>query len=299
MRNFLIALLLFIPFLCNGQRYIQINGAGVTTTINAPGKPGTVSIVAPDQPPVDMTIYLLVMAGESNSGGQALNALATAGELAIRPELSILNNTTLLFEDLDIGTNNLIGHQGMASPELRHSWELEIANLAEAETIRNPTNLVKTGQGGATIAQLKSGGTFSGISPWTRFTDRVDAALAIINPPGIKFALLYSQGINDGIAETNIATWKTDTKAHFALMRSVYGNFPIVMTKLMSTASTAAWVDDYNTAIEEICAEIEWCYFADATGAGTQDDYHWSYAGQKVMAQRLIQKLIDNGFILN
>lgn len=53
---------------------------------------------------------VFVFTGESNSGGVAPNSEATAEELASTSSVQILNNTTLKFEDLDIGTNNLLDH---------------------------------------------------------------------------------------------------------------------------------------------------------------------------------------------
>lgn len=288
-------LILLLPFLAQAQT-VKINGSGSTVTVNAPGRPSSITIpnIVDDPPPEDLYIPMIVMTAESNSGGKALNTLATSEELAPRTQTKILNNTTLLFEDLDVGTNNLIGHENI-TPNTSHSWEIGIANMAAAGTIRNPTYIVKTGQGGSRIAQWAVGGTYLTVEPWTVFQNRVDAALAILNPTGIKFALLYSQGINDGIAGTNITTWINATIAHIEKIRVKYGEVPIVMTKLMTTAPNYA---DYNTAIETICSTVSRCYFIDVTGATTMDVYHWNYAGQKLIAQRLIDKLIENGFDL-
>lgn len=290
----LLFLILLFPFLANAQT-VPINGTGTTVTINAPGNPSTVNITVVADTVDSLTIPMLVFSGESNSGGQALNSAATAEELAIRPETKILNNNTLLFESLDIGTNNLIGHQNMGTPELRHSWELGISNLAASATISNPTYIVKTGHGGTTIAQFAEGGIYQSMRPWDTLIRRVNAALSILNPTGIKFALLYSQGINDALAFTDTTTWKAATIAHFQNIRAEYGEVPIVMTKIMTSAPSYA---NYNSAIESICSALTRCYFIDVTGAATQDNYHWSYAGQKLIAERMIDKLIENGFDL-
>ena len=59
---------------------------------------------------------LVVINGESNSGGYALNSEASPRELGRRRSVKILNNTTLAtFDDLDIGVNNLVGHTGLAN----------------------------------------------------------------------------------------------------------------------------------------------------------------------------------------
>lgn len=248
-------------------------------------------------PPVEN--LLIVFSGESNSGGQAKNSDATAGETGVRSNTLILNNTSLQFETLNIGNNNLLGHFNFTLTQQAelHSWELGLANLRDAGTLRTPLRLVKTGQGGSVIANWDVGANYSGVvEPWTKFQERVDAALAIMNPTGTKFGLIYSQGINDIIAATNVATWKTKTKDHFTKIRNKYGNVPIVMTKIMSTAGGA--YSSYNTAIEEIATEMSNVYWVAVEDLARDDNYHWSYAGQKTLAARLIQKLLDNGYTL-
>ena len=70
---------------------------------------------------------LVVVIGESNAGGYALNSEATAAELEPRPAVLLLNNKTLKsFDPLDIGTNNLVGHTGMEHYET-HGFELMLA----------------------------------------------------------------------------------------------------------------------------------------------------------------------------
>ncbi|MBL8182439.1 MAG: InlB B-repeat-containing protein, partial [Blastocatellia bacterium] len=91
-------------------------------------------------------VPLVIITGESNSGGYAVNADATPTELSARPGVQILNNNTLLFEDLDIGTNNLIGHAGL-SENATHGFELGLANsVAASEWPNSPVYLVKAGQ---------------------------------------------------------------------------------------------------------------------------------------------------------
>lgn len=97
---------------------------------------------------------LVIINGESNSGGYALNSEALSSELLPRSAVQILDNTGLAtWQDLDIGTNNLVGHSGLSNGST-HGFELELANRAETDSFYNePVYLVKTGQGGSTIAQ--------------------------------------------------------------------------------------------------------------------------------------------------
>lgn len=247
--------------------------------------------------PADSQNLLIVFSGESNSGGQARNVDAAGGELGARANTLILNNSTLEFETLNIGVNNLLGHFNFTPTQQGelHSWELGLANLRDAGTLRTPLRLVKTGQGGSVIANWDVGANYSGVvEPWTKFQERVDAALAILNPTGTKFGLLYHQGINDIIAGTAVATWKTKTKDHFTKIRAKYGTVPIVMGKIQSTAGAA--YSNYNTAIEEIATEMSEVYWVAVEDLPKDDIYHFSYAGQKTLGARLIQKLLDNGY---
>ena len=102
--------------------------------------------------------YVIVSTGESNSGGYALNTSASALEVSSRPEVQIWNVNTDVFENLDIGTNNNLDHNGLTSAT--HGWELQLANdVAEGvwSSIQDPLYYVQTGQGGSTITQWEVG----------------------------------------------------------------------------------------------------------------------------------------------
>jgi hypothetical protein len=152
---------------------------------------------------------LLIFTGESNSGGYALNSeLPTQ---SARPAVQILNNSTLLFEDLCVGVNNLIGHAGLLNG-VTHGWENGLALAAEAGDWSGAVHLVKTGQGGSVISQWDKAGAF-----FTTMQERVSAAKALIRAGGdVPLPFIgYSQGINDSIAATDVATWKAATISHF------------------------------------------------------------------------------------
>lgn len=118
-----------------------------------------------------------MFSGESNSGGRALNSDLNTFEKSAKPYLQILNNQTFLFEDLQIGVNNLIDHYGMPAyiTTTEHSWENGLVKKIEDSTITDKW-LVKTGQGASTIAQWNDGE----ITYWTKFQQRVDAAISIL-----------------------------------------------------------------------------------------------------------------------
>jgi len=131
---------------------------------------------AGDRPPT----LLVVITGESNAGGYALNSEATPEELAPRPAVQILDNDALVFRPLAIGTNNLLGHAGLRPTET-HGFELELANRAERwPADRQPVYLVKTGQGGSRIADWAPDGAY-----FRTFRTRVAAARRLLANDGL------------------------------------------------------------------------------------------------------------------
>jgi len=217
---------------------------------------------------------VFVFTGESNSGGQALNSAATAGELVARSSLQILNNTSLEFDSLDIGTNNNIDHANL-DPSLYHGFELGLANEIEGgefSTLGGVRYLIKTGQGGSTIAQWDEGQTY-----WTKFLTRINAAKALLKPQ-CRWVVGYSQGINDVIAGTATATWKAATIAHLAKIKTALPGCLIVMTEFQDMVNGSA---AYDTAIQEIADAYDDVTSVDTTGFATDGGNHWSYAGFK------------------
>lgn len=99
-------------------------------------------------------VPLIIIVGESNSGGYALNSELSSSELLARPAVQILNNNTLVFEDLQIGVNNLIGHSGLSNGPT-HGMESGLANSIESGLNWgvDQIHLVKTGQGGSQVSQ--------------------------------------------------------------------------------------------------------------------------------------------------
>jgi hypothetical protein len=241
---------------------------------------------------------LIVIAGESNSGGYAPNASATAGELAARPELNWWNVTSEVFEPLNIGTNNNMDHAGLDSTT--HGIELELANaIAAGRFGSRDVYAVQTGQGGSNIQDFLVG---SATGFWTKFLDRVGAAIPAI-PTTPEIVVFYSQGINDAVgnnlyggagATTDPATWKTRTLAHHAKIRAELGaDVRIVMTTFRAIST----YNPFNTRILEIAAESGGLTTVigtpDNTGVEWQNDgNHWSYLGYKTLCQRFIDAVL-------
>lgn len=227
-------------------------------------------------------VPVVVFNGESNSGGYGQNELATAGEVAPRPAVQIFDNVGLgSFLTLDIGTNNLVDHSGLPA-NATHGWELGLANSVEAGQWWDGTvYLVKTGQGASKIADWNEAGAY-----YQKFLARTRGALSLLRGQG-KVPLVYlwyTLGINDALAGTPEATWKTEVEAYFVRVRKELGYVPIFFCRMMASSSGAT----FNDSVDAIAAADNMVFPIDATGATTRDANHWDYAGMKVMSGRLV-----------
>lgn len=228
--------------------------------------------------------FLVVINGESNSGGYALNSEAPSGEVGTRSSVTILNPVGLVFEPLNIGGNNLLDHAGLSNG-VTHGFELELANRADTIAKYANVRLIKTGQGGSTIGQWNVGGGY-----FTKFSQRIAAAKTFINFADYNIVILFSLGINDAGAGTNINTWKTGVTNHFASMRAEigFGDIPIIVTQFQGMGGNA--YGSYNTAIQELASSLTNVHPVDVTGAGLRDPNHWNYVGMKMVAGLLLDK---------
>lgn len=253
-----------------GSRLISSDEISKLASLQAGGGGG--SAISPFVP-------LFVFYGESNAAGATANSGLSASELLVRPAVQIINNTTLTVQSLQIGVNNYQDALGITSSN--HGWEASLANAVEAgKFYNNPVYLVKAGQGGAPVALLAAGGSY-----WNKLTTRVDSMKANIRRLGkipVTY-LIYSQGINDQIAGTNITTWKTATQALFKALRGKLGYVPIIATQFSSTFSA------YNAAYAEMQATDPFLFMVDVSGTTYQDAYHWDglTTGMKLIGGRM------------
>jgi lysophospholipase L1-like esterase len=225
---------------------------------------------------------VFVFTGESNSGGAALNAHATESELAPRASVQIMNLTSgdFLFEDLDIGTNNLRDHDGFRGEyHLLHGLELHLANAVEAGEFPGISQvfLVKTGQGGSVIAEWQPGGVY-----WAKFLQRIAAAKRQIAEP--RWVVWLSLGINDAGSGTPVATFKRELAAHVRRIQAELPGAVVVMTAFQSME----WMKPFDAALEEIARELPNVLVVDTSGADKRDGVHWSYAGFKAIGAKMI-----------
>lgn len=234
---------------------------------------------------------LIIIAGESNAGGIALNTSLTGTEAAARTSMEILNNNNLKFETLQMGVNNLLQHPGLTSGSTNgttHGLENGLANSADSMKLgHTPAYIVKAGLGGSRIMMwVNPDSAYTPVNGYTQFKTRVDTAIKLltkINGGAPSLYLIWTQGINDSIYNyISSDVWKDSTKSMFAQMRARYGHMPIFITKLPATYST------YNLRIAQIANEISECYVIETSDAALENVNHWSYAGFKVIAWRVV-----------
>lgn len=227
-------------------------------------------------------VPLVIFNGESNSGGYADNSSALPTELLPRPAVQILDNIGLSsWQDLDIGTNNLVDHAGLSNGPT-HGWELGLANSVEAgEWWDSKVYLIKTGQGGSKISDWVVGGTY-----WTKFCQRVQAAKTMLQQAGLvpTIYLWYSLGVNDAIAGTNETTWLADVKETHKRIRGQLGYVPIIMTKFHPETVGV----NFNDSIDAYAASDPMVMAIECTGVTLKDQNHWDYGGMKTMAGRFV-----------
>lgn len=235
---------------------------------------------------------LIVMMGESNIGGKGVNADLSAKELAPRTSVKILNNNTLLFENLDVGTNNLILHQDLAD-NATNGMEVGMANSADSGTLGNiPVYILKAGTGSSRIYWWNDS-TFlhGGVNAWEQAKTRIDTAIKLLTINNAKPAiyLIWSQGLNDVGYIANETLWSDSTIIFFAKFRARYGNYiPIFTTYLPENANPTRIL--FNGKITQM-GNLFRVYPIVTSDATMIDTYHWSSAGLKIIATRILYTL--------
>lgn len=226
---------------------------------------------------------VVVITGESNSGGIGSNAAATSHEVEPRSAVQILELTSgnFLFEDLDIGTNNLRDHAGLEGYyNTSHGLELGLANNTEANAFPdNPQiHLIKTGHGGSQVSQWNYAGTY-----FTKFLQRTAAAKTQLSADP-KWVVWMSIGINDGIAGTNISTFKTSLTTYINNIKADLPGAIIIMTQFQSMPANSGY-PTINAALADVAEDEANVYVVDTTTATSTDGAnHWTYAGLKTVA---------------
>lgn len=236
---------------------------------------------------------VIVITGESNSGGSGRNVDASAKEMQPRPSVRIMNLTSgkFGFETMQLGINNLRDHFRMNETHYttRHGFENELANITEAGGFPNHKQvyLIKTGHGGSRIAEWTEN---SPSGYWKKFLERTDAGKRQL-PDNPRWVVWFSLGINDAIAKTPIEQWEKETRAHLKRIKKQLPGATIVMTQFqsMGQGGSLGIYPETDAAIKKLATDEADVYAVDSTGAALVDKNHWSYAGLKTVTQRMVQ----------
>lgn len=236
---------------------------------------------------------LFYVEGESNSRGFALlDPILNSADIGLQKSVKILDvNNFNILHDLIIGgdnynNNNLLGtvESGQRGKE-RFGFELEIARRAKTNNwYSNPCHVVKCGQGGSIISQWNTGGAYDLLSQ----TAITNIKNFLKNIPH-KIIILYSLGINDRLAVTDLTAWKNGVKARFEVLRSrFYANTPIIMTGFQSISGVD--MTSYTSTLNQIAGEMSNVFCVDSTGCTTYDGIHWDAAetGMKQLTGRML-----------
>lgn len=238
---------------------------------------GTVKVsqaTAPD-------VWIIILAGESNSRGYGLNSDLSGAELNAR-NLLIWNRETDVWEASDIDTNSF-----SVTPGTDHGLEVGLANYDDYGAFGSyDVRLLKAGSGGSQMIQW----TGSSQTLKTQMFGWSDEAAAALPGDTIRYLFWWSQGINDSLGNSypalTAAEWKAQTIQFFGEVRTKYGALtPIVCTQLPSSFSA------YNTALAEVATEMTGVYIASSSGAELRDSNHWSANGLKTLVPRMLAAL--------
>ena len=236
--------------------------------------------------------YLFVPFGESNSGGVALNSILTAVDLLPQNHLKIWNNSTSTFQPLQIGTNNLISHTGLTN-NVTHGIERGLAREVLNVLQWPEAYILKSGQGGSTIAQWSVGNASGYLST---LTSRYNAARSALTSQGfiVRPVVIWFNGINDAVAGTTPSTFRTATQAHFAQIRAVMGSTtPIFMPQIMPTNAAYTAINTEIAAIDATDANM-WSLATSSVAQDPNNTYHYTANGYLQIARAFIDSFRSN-----
>lgn len=302
MKQLLVVSVLLLSALpsCDGEPSAD---AGLDAPADAPSDAGDRDVPADDAPGADAPgldapavdapapaydVDLVFIQGESNAAGIADDASATAAELAPFPDIQILNNTTLTFEDLDIGSNNEIG-QYVPDPPNQHGLELGLLR-AVADGRLPPLYLVKCGASGSWVQQWQPGDERD---LWGECAPRMDAALAALREAGHtpRITVWQSLGLNDRYQRsTTPEEFRTGMDALRAAFRDAYGADMVFLSTRFDNPPAQSY--DWAYIFDDIAAADPLAFSIDVSGATYVDgSVHYDYDGFILIADRMVETM--------
>ncbi len=249
---------------------------------------------------------LVTIGGESTLVGFADNSDAALWELGSRPELSLWDNVGLAsFITPNIGVNSCLGCNLGVTEALVHGIELALANFIRDGLwprcdSSNPLHIIKSGWGGAKIADWVLGGT-----RMNSLTSKYNNAVAAMGGSGnVRPLYMWGLGINDSGNNTDVPTFKAAVAQHFVDVRALMGaNTVICILQLPYPGDNryAAW-DTANLQIAQADRTGRTVYVSssncDILNTDTHDVkadlLHYNYYGHKRNGRLLAHQAVSN-----
>ena len=252
------------------------------------------------------TVTLIVIQGESNAAGNALNSAGLPSELGVRNGVQILNHDNGQFETLHMTVNN--EQDTYIDQATRHGMELGLANEVDSGNLSN-IYLVDIGVSGSYICQWlpstmpgKGSACRSGLTGlwegWIPFVDKAVAQLQAMGKP-YKIIVWQSLGLNDRFGQgTDPVTFMSGMATFRSLFRARFGaNIPFLSTNFNNPpASTFDWsyVWDDMAAADPLfhTIQVNGTTYVDAGS-------HFDYQGFKLIVHRMMTTMTSLGYGLS
>lgn len=252
-----------------------------------PDKDGTVMLEGP-------IAIVVIVAGESNVGGTVPVSSLPNTELQPSKWIDIWNNSANVFQPLQIGANNLIGHTGLTD-NTTAGIELGLSR-AQSTIGLNKIYLIKCGHGGSTIAQWSEGNP---TNYWSLLVSRYNQAKAVLELQGfsVRPVFIWWLGLNDAGVGTLPATWQSETQTLFSKARQLLGNgIPIHPVKLQTNAPNSTERAALNAAITSIAGALPNIFPIELpTGVEQQTDgSHFARQGYVSILNAIVESALLN-----
>lgn len=241
----------------------------------------------------------IVIAGESNSGGTGRDTELPADELLPRSTAYIWDNINNDgFERLDIGTNNLLGHDGIAQTNRWHGIEAHVTRAYEQGelNIAGPILFTKTGQGGSQVQSWDVGTDY-----WNAFLQRTSGSLDsdgdCIRVCFITLGINNAMALATGTGAYSATDYATRLSAMITRIHTILGPNSHIYVTSFDNPTMLSKTDNIipiNAAVETVCNSLSYATrinTSTATDVSTLDLVHWTSTGLSQLTQVFLAQL--------
>lgn len=226
-------------------------------------------------------VRVLLLTGQSNAEGAALNSSANASELTPTSNVKIWNKNTSTFEDLDIGTNNL------AASSASHGMELGISvNFVSETNYDTPLYIIKYADSGTAMSKHLSGGVVYE-EFWNNYVKQgINNLINSGKRPFIYMA--FSQGEADSNSQNTTDDYSNKFAEWLLLWRgNLGGKLPFNIVEIVESDSLDIQINDvFNSHSSDSYINI-----IETSGYTTVDGLHYDYDSQKLIANQVLNNI--------